>query len=195
MHVSLIRTKDKSTNEQEAIFYPNVIDITVVLDEEASLIDIIITENEHYKYPLSEIKKIHCRDEKLWEKRIWGNQFGKKHGFFSYSRRKKALKEFDEFMKERLMMKRIEFYARGELNYIYVPEIVSLSESVYEVRFDVGIKEKIKCAGTYEWKMFHQETNEVVTVDTETIYKDVSAFYEYTLVAKYGPKIFSIKKL
>lgn len=106
---------------------------------------------------------------------------------------------YEEVEHETLMVggdwKEIKFYVRGKANYIYVPEIQSESDEVYEVKFDVGIKETIKCAGTYDWKMIHQETNKIVTVDTKTIFEDVSSFYQYTIVTKNGPKIYSVKKL
>lgn len=91
----------------------------------------------------------------------------------------------------------IKFYVRGESrpHYIYFPEImVSLTEIIYEVRFDVGVKEVINCCGSYKWKLIHQETGEVIIVDTETVFRDVSSFYEYRVGAKYGPKIYVVKK-
>lgn len=91
----------------------------------------------------------------------------------------------------------IKFYVRGESrpHYIYFPEIMkSLTEIIYEVRFDVGVKEVINCCSSYKWKLIHQETGEVIIVDTETVFRDASSFYEYTVGAKYGPKIYVVKK-
>ena len=91
----------------------------------------------------------------------------------------------------------IKFYARGESSPhdIYFPIVKEpFTETVYEVRFDVGVKETMQCLGSYKWKLIHQETGEVIIVDTKTVFRNVSSFYEYTVETKYGPKIYSIKK-
>lgn len=88
--------------------------------------------------------------------------------------------------------KKIKFYAMGELKHIYVPV---LEKPDYEVKFDVSIKETIKCSKNYKWILIHQETQKVFIADTKTIFNNVASFYKYTVAVPYGPKIYTVTKL
>lgn len=90
--------------------------------------------------------------------------------------------------------KEIKFPVRGEPHYVYIT-IPILEKPYFEVKFDVSIKETIKCSKNYKWILIHQETEKVLVVDTETVFNNIALFYEYTVAVPYGPKIYAVTKL
>lgn len=103
------------------------------------------------------------------------------------------------------LLKKFNKFPNGTI--FTVEEIIKLSNEVYdeimkedkkpdyEVKFDVDIKETIKCSKNFKWKLIHQETQKVLIVDTKTVFYNVASFYEYTVAVPHGPKIYTVTKL